>query len=74
MNKIVFLIGVIVLVLVSSCANNEKTYNDCMMGCTAGMNYDGSEIVVIDIDNIDDEKLKEFVACENFCKSYVEIK
>ncbi len=48
---------------------NNK-YDDCLLGCFAGMNYDGTEIKEVDIENIDDEKFNQFIACENFCKVY----
>jgi len=48
---------------------NNK-YEDCMLGCFAGMNYDGIEIKEVDIDDIDDEQLKEFIICQDFCKAY----
>lgn len=68
--KTIILIGILVLVFVSGCTKNQEVYNHCMIGCFAGMNYNGSEIIEIDTENIDDEKLKEFVACENHCKVY----
>ena len=72
MKKINFILMGISLFLLMGCETIDKTINNhCMTGCFAGMNYNGSEILEIDTENIGEDELKKFVACENFCKVYV---
>lgn len=70
--KIFISLLIFTIVFISGCntTNSDNIYNNCMIGCFAGMNYNGSEIIEVDIENINQEQLEEFVACENFCKVY----
>jgi len=64
----ILLLGLFSVLFLVSCVNDTNSYNYCMTGCFAGLNYNGSEILKVDTDNISEEQLKGFVACEFFCE------
>lgn len=49
-------------------------WNYCTLGCIGGLNYNGSEIVEIDVTDITDEDLRSFQACEQLCDVAVDKK
>ena len=65
------IIFIIILILLFFGRPDKK--EACMIGCIAGMNYNGT-FNEIDTNNISGRQLKEFNDCDLFCTNYERLK
>ena len=68
MKKLLLIIFIGSLVLLGGCVT-KPNYDSCMIGCFAGLNYNGSGFLEMDIENTDIESLD---SCQEFCLLYAD--